>query len=54
MYCEFINKYEHSFLLQTDLKTIKGYKNRVKSIKKFHPDLSQLKIYYCSDSWILF
>jgi hypothetical protein len=48
MYCEFFEKgKDHASVLQTDLKTIKGYRNRAKNMC-FNCD--RIIIHFCNDS----
>jgi hypothetical protein len=48
MYCEFYEKGKNNAsVLQTDLKTVRGYLNRAKNMCF---DVEKIIIYYCSNS----
>lgn len=50
MYCEFYNKNNLCQCLQTDLKTIEGYLNRVEKSLILKKNITKLIIYYCDNS----
>jgi hypothetical protein len=50
MYCELYNKNGNCFKLMKDLKTIKGYCNRIAKAPILHKETIKIIIYYCDDS----